>query len=368
MSAEFNKVTSLVASQLKQAERRVLKTDQHDWNKLKHTSQILKQKIKFAGGSYTVDQEFNEMEQVVIDMDVQVKKMLKYIKVFAEGMPQILTSSIRIAEAFQNLMDPYSNLKYDTHVLQGAFDTWTRITNYKHKIKDVHIDIEVNDLTETVTKKLEDFSSILKVVFKKINIRQSALLDYDKVYNDHEALVLKQSQSELTMSQNNNLYALKRKLEDYNAKYDNINSGLKKELPIFIDYGKSLIDMIQIYVYFAHLTFCYQISLQLQVRFHVEKDINAIINDFTKKNEPIAVQIESLTLINNQLNENRDVSSGKSKVTHCIAMYDFEGSATSDLTIKKGETIALINTDGEWWKGEIHGKTGYFPATYVKID
>ncbi|KAK6894064.1 Class E vacuolar protein-sorting machinery protein hse1 [Candida tropicalis] len=342
MSAEFNKVTSLVASQLKQAERRVLKTDQHDWNKLKHTSQILKQKIKFAGGSYTVDQEFNEMEQVVIDMDVQVKKMLKYIKVFAEGMPQILTSSIRIAEAFQNLMDPYSNLKYDTHVLQGAFDTWTRITNYKHKIKDVHIDIEVNDLTETVTKKLEDFSSILKVVFKKINIRQSALLDYDKVYNDHEALVLKQSQSELTMSQNNNLYALKRKLEDYNAKYDKINSGLKKELPIFIDYGKSLIDMIQIYVYFAHLTFCYQISLQLQ--------------------------IESLTLINNQLNENRDASSGKSKVTHCIAMHDFEGSATSDLTIKKGETIALINTDGEWWKGEIHGKTGYFPATYVKID
>lgn len=98
------------------------------------------------------------------------------------------------------------------------------------------------------------------------------------------------------------------------------------------------------------------------------KDINAIINDFTKKNEPIAVQIESLTLINNQLNENRDVSSGKSKVTHCIAMHDFEGSATSDLTIKKGETIALINTDGEWWKGEVHGKTGYFPATYVKID
>ena len=45
MSAEFNKVTSLVASQLKQAERRVLKTDQHDWNKLKHTSQILKQKL-----------------------------------------------------------------------------------------------------------------------------------------------------------------------------------------------------------------------------------------------------------------------------------------------------------------------------------
>ena len=75
------------------------------------------------------------MEQVVIDMDVQVKKMLKYIKVFAEGMPQILTSSIRIAEAFQNLMDPYSNLKYDTHVLQGAFDTWTKllITNTRLK-------------------------------------------------------------------------------------------------------------------------------------------------------------------------------------------------------------------------------------------
>lgn len=368
MSSEFNKVTNLVTNQLKQAEKRILKTDQHDWNKLKQTSQILKQKIKFAGGSYTVDQEFNDLEQILLDMDGQVKKMLKYIKVFAEGMPQVLSNSMKIAEGFQNLMDPYSNLKYDTHVLQGAFNTWTRITNYKHKIKDVHVDIEVNDLIETVTKKLEDFGSILKMVFKKINIRQSALLDYDKVYNDHEALLLKQAQSELTMCQNNNLFSLKRKLDDYNAKYEKINSGLKKELPIFIDNGRKIIDMIQTYVYFAHLTFCYQISLQLQVRFHIEKDINAIITDFTKKNETIANQIESLSLINYQPNDFSDEQSKDPRATCCVAMYDFDGKAANDLTIKKGETIALLDTDGEWWKGQIHGKTGYFPSTYVKID
>ncbi|RCK60838.1 LAS seventeen-binding protein 3 [Candida viswanathii] len=368
MGSEFKKVTTLVTTQLKQVEKRMWKADQHDWNKFKHTPQILKQKIKYAGGSYTVDQEFNDLEQAVIDMDIQVKKMLKYIKVFAEGMPQILSSSTKIAEAFQNLMDPYSNLKYDTHVLQGAFDTWTRITNYKHKIKDVHVDIEVNDLTDTVIKKLEDLSAILKSVFKKTSIRQGALLDYDKVYNDHEALVLKQEQTELTLAQNNNLFALKRKLDEYKVKYDKLNTILKKELPIFIEYGREVIDMIQVYVYFAHLTFCYQIAIQLQVRFPVEKDVNAIINEFTKKNEPIAEEIESLSLICTQLPHGGASQPSLPKPTHCVAMYDFDGKEDSDLPIKKGDVIALLDTDGDWWKGQVHGKIGYFPSSYVKIE
>ena len=41
-------------------------------------------------------------------------------------------------------------------------------------------------------KKLLEITKIYKAVFKKIELRKTALLDYDKVYNDHESLLLKQ--------------------------------------------------------------------------------------------------------------------------------------------------------------------------------
>ncbi|KAL3831454.1 hypothetical protein ACJMK2_023203 [Sinanodonta woodiana] len=51
----------------------------------------------------------------------------------------------------------------------------------------------------------------------------------------------------------------------------------------------------------------------------------------------------------------------------CRAIYDYVGNAFDELSIKTGETVLLYEKlpDG-WWKGEIHGKVGVFPATYVQ--
>nr|XP_054770958.1 growth factor receptor-bound protein 2-like [Lytechinus pictus] len=53
------------------------------------------------------------------------------------------------------------------------------------------------------------------------------------------------------------------------------------------------------------------------------------------------------------------------------ALWDFEAVEEGDMSLKKNDTITLINkVEGDWWMGEIVTETGtrdgLFPATYVE--
>jgi hypothetical protein len=51
----------------------------------------------------------------------------------------------------------------------------------------------------------------------------------------------------------------------------------------------------------------------------------------------------------------------------CEALFDYVAQQPDELTLKKGEVIVILEKmpDG-WWKGQIGGRTGVFPANYVK--
>ncbi|XP_053200836.1 growth factor receptor-bound protein 2-like [Panonychus citri] len=49
------------------------------------------------------------------------------------------------------------------------------------------------------------------------------------------------------------------------------------------------------------------------------------------------------------------------------AMYDFTPQENGELGFKRGDVITVTdNSDQNWWEGEIEGRKGYFPATYVE--
>ncbi|XP_064384983.1 uncharacterized protein LOC135333889 isoform X2 [Halichondria panicea] len=54
--------------------------------------------------------------------------------------------------------------------------------------------------------------------------------------------------------------------------------------------------------------------------------------------------------------------------SYCVAMYDYTKVNPNDVSLMAGDVIALINTaSGDWWKGSVGDKKGYFPATYVQL-
>lgn len=54
---------------------------------------------------------------------------------------------------------------------------------------------------------------------------------------------------------------------------------------------------------------------------------------------------------------------------YALALYDFEASEETDLAFKTQDRIRIVDTsDPNWWKGELNGKVGTFPANYVELQ
>nr|XP_046227064.1 proto-oncogene vav-like isoform X2 [Scatophagus argus] len=52
------------------------------------------------------------------------------------------------------------------------------------------------------------------------------------------------------------------------------------------------------------------------------------------------------------------------------ARYDFSARDRSELSLQEGDTIKILSKKGHsgWWKGEVYGRVGFFPANYVEED
>ena len=51
----------------------------------------------------------------------------------------------------------------------------------------------------------------------------------------------------------------------------------------------------------------------------------------------------------------------------CRALYEYKAAQSDELDLLPGDVITLTaRLDGGWWQGELHNKTGVFPASYVE--
>ncbi|XP_071765488.1 proto-oncogene vav isoform X2 [Centroberyx gerrardi] len=52
------------------------------------------------------------------------------------------------------------------------------------------------------------------------------------------------------------------------------------------------------------------------------------------------------------------------------ARYDFSARDRTELSLREGDTIKILTKKGHngWWKGEVYGRVGFFPANYVDED
>lgn len=54
-------------------------------------------------------------------------------------------------------------------------------------------------------------------------------------------------------------------------------------------------------------------------------------------------------------------------VSRVRALFDFQATDPDELTFRKGDVIAVLESVyKDWWKGVLRGKTGIFPLNYVE--
>jgi hypothetical protein len=50
-----------------------------------------------------------------------------------------------------------------------------------------------------------------------------------------------------------------------------------------------------------------------------------------------------------------------------VAAYDFIPQEDVEIELKRGDRIRVLDqSDMNWWRGEVRGNVGLFPATYVR--
>ncbi|KAG8805363.1 hypothetical protein FRC19_007925, partial [Serendipita sp. 401] len=57
-------------------------------------------------------------------------------------------------------------------------------------------------------------------------------------------------------------------------------------------------------------------------------------------------------------------------IGRAIVRFDFDAAEPDDLTIRKGEIILILEKSAsvnDWWRGQIGGRVGNFPANFVEV-
>ena len=50
-----------------------------------------------------------------------------------------------------------------------------------------------------------------------------------------------------------------------------------------------------------------------------------------------------------------------------IVKFSWSGSKDNHLSLKRGAIVSVYQQSEKWWSGELDGKVGWFPKTFVKI-
>jgi len=56
-------------------------------------------------------------------------------------------------------------------------------------------------------------------------------------------------------------------------------------------------------------------------------------------------------------------------IGYCVAQYDYEATATNQVSLREGDNIAILSKAGEgtgWWKGNNSGRVRYLKLQLVK--
>ena len=51
---------------------------------------------------------------------------------------------------------------------------------------------------------------------------------------------------------------------------------------------------------------------------------------------------------------------------YVLALYDFQGEKSTDISFRQGDKIMVLKKEGNWWVGLCNDKIGNFPSNFVE--
>lgn len=349
----------------------------NDWEDIKRVPRLFRQTITFQLN--TIDEDFEQLLQV---LKVRMKG-LKLLKISAatyhEHILKLLLSCKNIGSSMKDLYNPtlkvkqYANIEVENgNEYNSCLQTWKNIGLYNECIEniDLSIKIDLSYLLLQINKVVDDITIYAGNIKSFIEKRERALFEFDRVRNKIKNLQESNEQL-LSTKQTQQLFNYQRHVEERESVYIRLNEILKLELPIFFGMFDQIVLPLGDIVYFVHLNINYQIVDNISKMNKLYRLLETgyanserYISEFNRKTKSTNDLIEQLGIVKYRDNYFKSVAS---TTVFCEAIFTFVGETDQDLSIKKGDKIKIIEMNGNWYKGELKGKIGFFPYNYVKV-
>lgn len=383
-----------------------LKLGSIEWNDIKRIPQSFKRKTKV--GTYTVDEEFDNLHKYLGVLECHLKIVMNYSHSYTEQFKEQLQTSKRIGEDFKTLFDPYNNLNkhvkdqfktksvldINDEVFQSQTEKELFLQDYRSWIlAQEYIDAvneaikmvgDPSEAAKSIREKCQQCLTIIDSIKERVKTRNHVLDDYDAICCSLDTLCIKENTKELSAKELQTKFNLERKADHLKLQYDVINDLFKKELPYFLGLATSFTQPITLLMFFIQLLNSYQNLLPLQQLLGIE--VESIPSDYwdcdLKESQHtidmVQQELEKLRILRfrdnyyeeltkNQEKDNNITLSGETSENqgYCKALFSFEPEQESDLRLQPGDVIKIVSKEGCWWTGTINSRTGIFPSNYV---
>lgn len=209
------------------------------------------------------------------------------------------------------------------------------------------------------------FKSISKACVK----RNHKIIDYDRFKSEVTRLeaIQERSASEDQKLRDNNASFAVAKIE-----FDKINSLLKLELPVVLSMRNKLIEPLFLTLYEYQARLFNELYKSLDSIRHLPVLPKEPLLSFEKQKSHLDALMDKFTLakaFNSAPLGSVPTPSYASidNSEYLNALFDFEAIDKNELSFSQGQKIKILEKpDGEWWKGEVNGKQGFFPKNYVQ--
>ncbi|QFZ25632.1 hypothetical protein EJF18_10735 [Clavispora lusitaniae] len=340
---------------------------------LKRAPQFLRQAMRLA--TSTVDEEFEELLLQLNAIESHGKKVLKIMSSYQDSVNAWLIHMERIVSNVKSIFEVDDDTESQKHILE-------RTVHYEKVIESLRLSIDeiFNTVPVVLAERVKILLAHISVLRGEIRKRDIALVDYDKIYDKFDTMSISKAAGNMTMKQSQQYFATERKMELSKLEYEKHNMALKKELPCFIYFAKSFMKEAFTFIFYTQINVANQIDSDLRLlQDEFATDIiEPSIKEFGEKlveefNENNFFEQPKVTLVASteaspcgEKNATNTIIHPVTSLGYYRAAFKFTAQEVNDLSFKKGDVVKVIEKKGEWWKGELNGKSGMFPSNYVK--
>ncbi|KAL2915995.1 BAR adaptor protein Hob1 [Polyrhizophydium stewartii] len=373
--------------------------------------------------SETHDETYDVLEASFKQLETLAKQLKDDARRFRDQLGAMLAHQAGLANAFQ---DMFSSLDGDFVKTDEGFspDHAGLAEEFAREMNELKesLSSDLDMVERLVVAPAGDFATILEQVKKVMVKRSHKLIDYDR---HRESVQRLREKTDRSASDEKRLGQLESQLDQATRDYNAINNQLKQDLPVLLALRVDFIDPCLL----AFYTYQMKVHQTLHAKFadigqrHFDLRTSAL-QGYQMQADAVAELLTTLVIPKRSQGHSANPSSdtpgtadssskppalgmspppytpgepmaretsgsggsrsgapgpatlpprvlpGAPVPQYVLALYDFDAQAEGDLSFRRDDKIEIVQRTedvNDWWIGRIDGRTGQFPANYVRM-